>query len=229
MVRMVSVIIPTLNEEKTIGAVIDAIPREKLRDLGYECEVIIVDGGSKDRTVDIALEKGARVIRVRRRGYGLAYIVGFQYAKGEVIVTLDADMTYPPSIIPLLVKILEQHNIDFISTNRFAKFDAGAFPPIRLLGNKLLNIITFLLFGLRIKDTQSGMWCFRKKLLDGKIKLRFFGMEFSTEIKIEAFRKTRAIEVPIYYRRREEGKSKINVIRDGLKILSFLLYKRFFP
>jgi len=225
--RMVSVIIPTLNEENTIREVIRNIPSKLLKRLGYECEIIVVDGGSTDKTVEYALMMNARVVRVNRRGYGLAYIVGFRYAKGDIIVTLDADMTYPPKAIPLLVRILEEYNLDFVTTNRFAKYDEGAFSPVRLAGNKLINILMYLLFGLNIKDTQSGMWCFRREILK-KIDPKCYGMEFSTEIKLEAFRKVRSVEVPIHYRRREGGRSKIKIFKDGFRILSFLIYKRFF-
>lgn len=224
MPKTISIVIPTLNEEKSIGRVLDAIPREKLKELGYNVEVLVVDGGSKDKTVEIALRKGARVIIVRRRGYGLAYIMGFKYTKGDIIVTLDADMTYPPMLIPYLVKILEQYSLDFITTNRFADFECDAFNRVRLLGNRLINLLVLFLFGLKLDDTQSGMWCFKKDILK-RLNLGSWGMEFSTEIKIEAFKKTRAATVPIPYKKRI-GQSKINYLRDGGRIVLFLIAKR---
>lgn len=222
---MISVVIPTLNEEKTIGKVIDSIPRDFLKKMGYDVDVLVVDGNSSDRTVKIALKKRARVVIVKKRGYGLAYLIGFKYARGDIIVTLDADMTYPPSEIPKLIKMLERHNIDFITTNRFLRFDRLAFNKTRLLGNRLLTFLVFVLFGKRIKDTQSGMWCFKKEVLK-KLRLSSFGMEFSTEIKLEASRKLKFLEVPIYYRRRGGGRSKIRVFRDFIRIVMFIIKYR---
>lgn len=220
-----TIIIPTLNEEETIGNVIDSIPKRILERMGYETEVLVIDGGSNDKTVSIALSRGARVLIVRRRGYGLAYMIGFRFARGDIIVTLDADMTYPPDEIPKLVRVLEKMNVDFVSTNRFVKFDRQAFNRVRLLGNKLLNMLVFLFFRARIRDTQSGMWCFRKAVLN-KIRLSSYGMEFSTEIKLEAARKLRYVEIPIRYRRRIGGRSKINYFKDGIRILLFIIKYR---
>jgi len=223
--KKLSIIIPTLNEEETIGKLLSSIPSDELRNMGYDIECLVVDGGSTDNTVQVAKKHGARVIIVRRRGYGLAYLIGFRYARGDIIVTLDADLTYPPRFIPPILKILERYDLDFINTNRFKRFEKSAFSPVKLVGNKLLNFVTFLLFRLNINDTQSGMWCFRKSILDS-LSLNSIGMEFSTEIKIEAFRKTRARELPIFYRKRKKGSSKIRIIKDGVQILLFLFYKK---
>ncbi|RLF75321.1 MAG: glycosyltransferase family 2 protein, partial [Thermoplasmata archaeon] len=89
----VSVVIPTLNEERSIGKVLEMLPRRE------DYEVVIVDGLSTDRTVDIAKEKGARVVMERRRGYGRAYKTGFKEARGRIIVTMDGDLTYPAEMV----------------------------------------------------------------------------------------------------------------------------------
>lgn len=223
--KNLSIIIPTLNEESTIGSLLDAIPMEILGKMGYKSEVLVVDGGSRDQTVNIALRKGARVIVVNRRGYGLAYLIGLKYARGDVIVTLDADMTYPPDDIPKLILTLEKMNVDFVSTNRFARAERNAFSRVRMLGNKLINLLIFILFGFRLNDTQSGMWCFRRESLH-RLRLESFGMEFSTEIKLEALRKLKFIEIPIEYYQRRGGKSKIRYLRDGIRILLFIVKYR---
>lgn len=217
----VSVIIPTLNEEESIGHVLDKIPR----DPKYEWEIMIVDGDSKDKTREIAENKGARVIIEKRKGYGRAYKTGFAAATGDIIVTLDGDDTYPAEKIPELVDYLLKNDLDFISCERFSKMQKGAMSATHKFGNWVLTITTRILFGVKIKDSQSGMWVFRKKILKD-LNLTSDGMPFSEEIKIEAWRKFKCEEVPIEYRERK-GEVKLNTWRDGLKNLKFLFKKRF--
>jgi glycosyltransferase involved in cell wall biosynthesis len=220
---MVSVVIPTMNEEKSIGLVI-----EEVRDAfagKREIEILVVDTDSKDRTREIATSLGAVVIDEPRRGYGRAYRTGFEKARGDVIATLDADMTYPAHDLPGLVEMLDSEQVDFITTNRFARMEKGAMKAKHRIGNWVLSSASRLLFRVKIRDSQSGMWVFRKSLLDA-IELESFGMAMSEEIKIEAFTKARAVEVPITYRLRI-GEVKLNSWSDGIGNLKFLFRKRF--
>ncbi len=221
----VSIIIPTMNEEASIGEVIDTI-HETMKDFKGNYEIVVVDTESKDKTVEIAISKGARVIDEPRRGYGRAYKTGFENAEGEILATLDADCTYPAEDIPGLVKILEDEKLDFITTDRLSKMEKGVMSAKHRLGNWILKVTTNLLFRMRIKDSQSGMWVFRKKILD-KIELTSDGMPLSEEIKIEAWRKElKAKEVPIIYRMRK-GEAKLQSWNDGFRNLKFLFKKRF--
>lgn len=221
----VSIIIPTMNEEASIGEVIDTI-HEAMKDFKGNYEIVVVDTESKDKTVEIAISKGARVIDEPRRGYGRAYKTGFENAKGEILATLDADCTYPAEDIPGLVKTLEDENLDFITTDRLSKMDKGVMSAKHRLGNWILKVTTNLLFRMRIKDSQSGMWVFRKSIIE-KIQLTSDGMPLSEEIKIEAWRKgLKAKEVPIVYRMRK-GEAKLQSWQDGFKNLKFLFKKRF--
>ncbi|HIH01990.1 TPA: glycosyltransferase family 2 protein [Thermoplasmata archaeon] len=223
MVRpMVSVVIPTMNEEKSVGLVIEEV-KSAFSDSPHE--IIVVDTDSVDRTREIAASLGAVVVNEPRRGYGRAYKTGFERAKGEVISTLDADMTYPAAIIPKLVDELVEKSLDFITTNRFARMEKGAMSAKHRPGNWVLSAATRLLFRVRVKDSQSGMWVFRRSAL-ADLELTSDAMALSEEIKIEAFRKTRAVEVPITYRVRI-GEVKLNSWRDGLGNLKFLFKKRF--
>ena len=222
MIRL-SIVIPTMNEEKSIGQVIDTI-RAHLSD-SLNCEILIVDTSSKDRTREIALSKGARIVDEPRRGYGRAYKTGFEAAAGEIIATLDADMTYPAEMIDTLVKMLKAEGLEFITTNRFANMKPGAMSATHRFGNKLLSMATRLLFRVRIEDSQSGMWIFRREILP-KLNLTSDGMSFSEELKIEAFKKARAKEIPISYSPRV-GEVKLNTWKDGWSNLRFLLKKRF--
>ena len=221
--KRVSVVIPALNEEEGIGRTIRSIPTDKLKEMGYDVEIIVVDGGSKDRTRDIASSLGAKVIIEKRRGYGRAYKTGFKYATGDIIVTGDADGTYPFELIPELVKVLEEKDLEFINTNRFAYMEKGSMSPLHIIGNKILTWTLRFLFNIEVEDSQSGMWIFRRDLLK-RMNLTGDGMEFSEEIKIEAFTKGRAIEIGIPYRRRL-GEKKLNSFRDGFRNLLFLFKK----
>lgn len=218
----VSVVIPTMNEEKSIGLVIDEA-RQALARVPHE--ILIVDTNSKDRTREIALEKGAVVIDEPRRGYGRAYKTGFEKAQGDIIATLDADLTYPASIIPDLVGMLEDKGLDFITTNRFAMMEKGAMSAKHRFGNWVLSATSRLLFRVKLKDSQSGMWIFRKLLLESLV-IESDGMSMSEELKIEAFRKSKAIEVPITYRQRI-GEVKLSSWKDGFGNLKYLFKKRF--
>lgn len=221
----VSIIIPTMNEEASIGDVIDTI-HEAMKDFKDGYEILVVDTNSKDRTVEIAISKEAKVIDEPRRGYGRAYKTGFERAEGEVIATLDADCTYPAEDIPRLVNALEHEGLDFITCDRLSKLEKGVMSAKHRLGNWILKVTTNLLFRMHIKDSQSGMWVFRKKIL-GKIELISDGMPLSEEIKIEAWRKgLKAKEVPIVYRMRK-GEAKLQSWKDGFKNLKFLFKKRF--
>ena len=218
----VSVIIPTMNEEGSIGLVIDEVNRA----LGARpYEILVVDTNSKDRTREVAVERGAVLVDEPRRGYGRAYKTGFEKASGEFLATLDADMTYPASEIPSLLDMLESRDLDFITTNRFASIQKGAMGAKHRFGNWVLSATARLLFRVKVKDSQSGMWVFRKSILKDLV-LESDWMAFSEEIKIEAFKKSRAAEVPITYRLRL-GDVKLNSWNDGFGNLKYLFRKRF--
>jgi len=222
--EIISIIIPALNEEQAIAKTISEIPLEELEEIGYKCEILVVDGGSKDKTREIARKCGARVIVEPRRGYGIAYKTGFANARGDIIVTLDGDRSYPAYLIPSLVKLLKNGKYDFVSTNRMENFAKGSMSRVHLLGNKLLTYFTRVLFRVCLKDSQSGMWVFRKNFLD-KVVLSAKGMSFSEEIKIVAFKFFRSAEFPIPYRKRI-GKQKLRTVVDGLKNFAYLLNLR---
>jgi len=218
----VTVVIPTINEEAGIGQVLDSIPK----DPKLTMEVLIIDTDSTDRTKAIAISKGARVINESRRGYGRAYRTGFEYAAGDIIVTLDADCTYPAEEIPRLVRMLRDEKLDFISCDRLSKMEPGAMSSKHRFGNWVLTTTMNLFFRTGLKDSQTGMWVFRRSMLE-KLELTSDGMPLSEEIKIEAVKKGfRVKEVPIVYRPRK-GEVKLRSWSDGKKNLGFLFSKRF--
>jgi glycosyltransferase involved in cell wall biosynthesis len=219
---LVSVIVPTMNEEESIGAVIDQI-NKALNPFG-NFEILVVDTNSKDKTREIAAGKGARIIDEPRRGYGRAYKTGFAHAKGKFIATLDADCTYPASDIPKFVKMLGE-NLDFITGDRLSEMEKGVMSKKHKMGNWMLKVATNVLFSMKIADSQSGMWVFRREVLQ-KFNLISDKMALSEEIKIEAWKKCRFKEVPIKYSPRK-GEVKLNTWRDGYGNMKFLFSKRF--
>lgn len=221
----ISIVIPALNEEAGIEAVIQQIPTAKLRQAGYETEIIVVDNGSVDRTAEIARRSGATVIAQSERGYGNAYKAGFTNATGDVIVTGDADMTYPFERTQELVEHLLTNDLEFLNTNRLETLNPGLVARIHALGTMILTGMMNIFFKCPFQDSQSGMWIFRRYVWDG-ITVESTGMPFSQEIKIEAFtRGFRCAEVPIEYRPRV-GESKLDTFQDGWDAVKQLIRKR---
>jgi glycosyltransferase involved in cell wall biosynthesis len=222
---VVSVVIPTLNEADGIAHCLSELPLAHLRESGFASEVVVVDGNSSDETVARAERFGARVVVENRLGYGLAYKTGFVVSRGEFLVALDGDHSYPASVVPWLINVMVKRNLDFVTTNRLAGLEPDAMDAIHRLGNWILSTAVRLLFSVRICDSQSGMWVIRKSALE-KILPRSDGMAFSQEIKIRAFRSCKCLEVPIQYRKRI-GSPKIQLVFDGFKNLLHLFRLRF--
>jgi glycosyltransferase involved in cell wall biosynthesis len=217
--KRISVVIPCHNEEEGIRAVLEQMP-------AIVDEVVVVDNASTDRTAEVAAAAGGRVVHEPRKGYGRAYKTGFAAARGDIIVTMDGDGTYPPDSIPLLLYVLVEERVDFISARRWRSRSGESKSPIRLLGNAILSGATMALFFKFIIDSQSGMWVFRREVLK-RVAPRSDGMALSEEIKILAFTHPdlSCLEMPIYYGERI-GESKLNLWRDGFGNLFFLAQMR---
>ncbi|MGC8581573.1 MAG: glycosyltransferase family 2 protein [Thermoplasmata archaeon] len=216
-----SVIIPALNEEASIGGVIKKV-RDVLDKANIKYEILVIDGESKDKTADIARKEGAIVIEERKRGYGRAYKTGFLNAKMDWILTLDADGTYEVGKIPEYLQYAISNKLDFITFRRV--LHRNAMSTKNKIGNAILNISLYILFLIRVKDSQSGMWLIRTKAIPS-FHLKSDGMAFSEEIKIEAFMHSRAKELNVDYYERI-GEPKLLAWRDGFKNLFFLFKKR---
>ncbi len=214
-----SVIIPTINEEKSIGSTIKRVGKH-LKNIRHE--IIIVDTNSTDKTVKIAKSLGSNVINEPRRGYGQAYKTGFKHVKGDIIATLDADSTYPVESILNLVDTLEKYNVDFVSGMRKRSENMSL---LHKFGNWVITTWINIMFFTRFSDSQSGMWVFRKSLLK-RMNLTNSRWPFSGEIKIEAWKNGKFLEVPIEYRTRR-GESKVRSWKVGWENIVFYFKKRF--
>jgi len=188
-----------------------------------------VDGDSKDKTREIAKKKKAKIIIEKRKGYGRAYKTGLSQVSDGIIVTGDGDATYPFDKVHNYIKQLIDEELDFITTDRFAALKHNSMSLKHYFGNFVLNLVLNVLFLINIKDSQSGMWIFKKETLNLIQPIEDFndGMAFSEEIKIEMFsnKKIKCKEIPsaLYAR---EGQVKLQSFTDGWKNLKFLFKKR---
>ncbi len=219
--RSITVIIPCLNEEQGIEQVLRAMP-------AFVDEVIVVDNNSTDRTSEVAASLGAKVIREDVRGYGRSYKRGFAQAIGDLIITLDGDHSYPVDALSYLIEAFLHLEVDFLNASRFPVRDRHAMSFKNKVGNLMLSVAMSVLFFRWVRDSQSGMWVFRRSILK-EMKLESDSMAFSEEIKIEVLRNRRLRfgEISIMYSARL-GEKKLNPWRDGVQNMLFLAKKRFF-
>jgi glycosyltransferase involved in cell wall biosynthesis len=218
--QKITVVIPCLNEEQGVEKVLRRMP-------AFVDQVIVVDNGSTDRTSEVARSLGAEVIREDVRGYGRSYKRGFRDATGDIIVTLDGDHSYPPDAISYLIEAFLHLDVDFLNASRFPVQDRNAMSFKHKIGNLALSLAMSILYFRWVRDSQSGMWVFRRLILDD-MTLESDSMAFSEEIKIEALKnpRIRFLEIPVQYSSRL-GEIKLNPWRDGIYNLWFLARKRF--
>ncbi|MDY6965090.1 MAG: glycosyltransferase family 2 protein [Halobacteriota archaeon] len=219
----VSVVIPSLNEEKTIASCIEKA-LSVFDDLGIDGEVIVADN-STDRTPKIATSLGAKVVTPTKMGYGSAYLKGLSSAEGEYIVIADADATYNFLEMPKFLEPLMNGDADFVMGTRLkGDIKDGAMPWLHLhIGNPLLTKILNVLFKMNVSDTHCGMRAFTREALE-KMNLRSTGMEFASEMIIEAARTgLRISEVPITYYPRLGSPSKLSSFSDGWRHIRFMM------
>ena len=224
--KTVSIVIPTLNEEETIGKVIDEIPKENIERWGYQVEILVADNNSSDKTREIAAERGAKVIIEPARGKGRAIRTAFKAASGDFIFMLDADYTYPAIYISKMLEVLREGSDVVIGSRLRGQIGEGAMSKLNVVGNHLLALMASTLYRTRISDLCTGYWGLTKEVVS-KLELNAIGFELEAEMFVQIAKKGYKIaEVPIFYRRRASP-SKLNSLRDGFKIGRTLLKKRF--
>jgi glycosyltransferase involved in cell wall biosynthesis len=218
----ISVVIPCLNEEEGVGDVVRAA-WTGIERLGKTGEVIVVDNGSTDGSVEIAEREGATVIHEVQRGYGRAYLTGLAAARGDVIVMGDADETYDFSKLEDFMAEIDKGAEMVLGSRLRGEIYAGAMPWLhRHVGNPILTRLINLFFGLRVSDAYCGMRMFRRSVLP-KLELQATGMEFALEMILKSAKRGVVMsEVPIDYHARA-GDSKLHTVRDGWRSLRFLL------
>jgi glycosyltransferase involved in cell wall biosynthesis len=215
----VSVVIPTLNEEKNIGSLLRQVsPMLK----GYEYEVIVVDGHSKDRTVEIARSMGAKII-YDDLGKGSALAKGIRAARGRIIVSMDADLSNRARELKLLIAGIET-GYDICMGSRFLTGGGSDdMPLVRKMGNGFFVWMVNRLYGSRYTDLCYGYRSFARGVPE-RLGLGEKGFGIEAEISIKAVKKhMKVLEVPSYEKKRESGEAKLNTLRDGWVILKTIV------
>lgn len=214
----VSVIIPAMNEESSIGLVLNALPKESLH------EIIVVDNGSTDATARVACESGARVVEEKRKGYGSACLKGISELNApDIVVFLDGDFSDYPEEITQLVEPIAAGEKDFVLGSRMilAESRAALLPQARY-GNWLAVFLMRLFFGVRYTDL-GPFRAIRYESLK-KIGMQDTNFGWTVEMQIKAVQhKLRILEIPVHYRERV-GVSKITgtvsgTFKAGTKII----------
>ena len=212
-----SLIIPALNEEASLGYVLDSIPREQVS------EIIVVDGGSTDDTVKIARAAGASVIKEPRRGYGRACATGVEHSNGDVLVFLDADGADNPSDIQTLINPVLSGGADMVLGSRLAgEIEAGAMPWQQYFGNWLSAWMIRFLYQLPVTDLSPFIAIRKSKLMElGMIEMTY---GWPTEMIVKAARQGwRIQEIPVRYRARYGGESKISGTLRGTVLATYFI------
>lgn len=216
---LLSVVIPVFNEELTIGNIISRtksiLDKEKFR-----FEIIVVDDSSSDSSVSNSLNRGARVLSLRKHmGKGYALRLGFTKSKGDIISTIDSDGSHRPEELPLLINPIITKKADLVIGSRYLNKKSINVKRFNILGVKLFNQLIHFLVKNRVSDSQSGYRTMKIEILQN-MKLQSDGYEIESEMLVKTAKLGYKIkEIPISFEQRTYGKSSLDPIIDGFKIL----------
>ncbi len=223
--KRVTILMPAHNEEESLKWLLPRLV-QTLGSLELPCEAIIVDDGSTDQTAKIGVQHGLRVVKNPfRRGKGASIRQGLRYASGDCVVTMDADGSNVPTDLPSLIKPIMKGNADIVVGSRFKQQLAGSAkePFIRRIGNAFFNLAIFLSTGFPVTDSQSGYRAFSKQVL---VSVPTFsnGFEWETEMLLKVIKGGyRIVEVPIHYKERVAGTSRLALLSDSIKFLTLII------
>jgi len=227
-VKLLSVVIPVYNEKKTLEKIIERVEDVK----GIETEIVLVDDGSTDGTIDILKrlqgEKPHLKIYFKRenRGKGHTLKIGFRHTRGDYVIVQDADLEYDPNEYHKLLRVLDEENVDVVYGSRFSG-NYEDMSSLHYFGNKLLTMVTNIFFGVLLTDMET---CY--KLIPGdfvrKLDIKSERFDFEPEITAKILKSgLRIKEVPITYKGRSFTEGKKITWKDGIAALYTLIKYKF--
>ncbi|MFX0134197.1 MAG: glycosyltransferase family 2 protein [Candidatus Hodarchaeota archaeon] len=216
----ITIIIPALNEDRSIENIITKCKR-------YSNEIIVTDGGSKDKTIHISQNLGARVINNIGRGKGLAIRHCINHINGDITVFIDADGSHDPHDIPKLIQPIKENKADHVSGSRLlggsSELHGGFDEFLRLAGSSFITACINKRFNLKLSDSQNGFRAIRTSVLK-KLDLKENTFTIEQEMIVETAKKGfRIAEVPTHEYKREFGKSHICLFKVWYKYLFSLI------
>ncbi len=222
----VSIVIPTLNEEKNLPIVLREIKNFFKKRKEYSHEIIIVDGFSKDRTVEIAKKFNCKIL-YDNVGKGSAIIKGMKEAKGNIIVTMDADLSHRPIELGLMIEGIRA-GYDIVMGSRFLQGGGTEdMPWYRKIGNKFFVFLINFIWRANYTDLCYGYRCFKNGVWK-KLNLNSEGFGIETEISIKAAKKKlKVLEIPSFEKKRLYGEGKLRTFKHGWIILKTILNEVF--
>jgi len=216
---LLSVIIPVFNEELTIVDIINRL-KTTLQKIGVRNEIIVIDDCSTDKSAEISKSPQVKVYSLKKHmGKGIALKAGFAKAKGEIIATIDSDGSHRPEELPQLLTPILQDQADLVIGSRFLNEKAFSGKKFNAAGVRLFNFLIKTLTTASVSDSQSGYRVMKSVVL-ANLSLKSGEYEIESEMLVKiAHKGFRVKEVPISFEQRTYGKSRLDPIVDGFKIL----------
>jgi len=226
-----SIVIPCLNEEKAIQAVMEKIDgvvsSERFQQCFSSCEIIVINDGSTDKTAEL-LDQRSNILVINNsqsRGYGAALKQGFRTATGALICFFDMDFSYEPDDIFELFSEMQKKKADMVFGNRLGKHNG--MPEIRLIGNRFFSLVVKIFFWRNITDVCTGFRIFKSELVGEILDLKTNNLNFSIDLTLLMLGRDKNIsQNPIRYYERK-GESKLKVVKDGFEFL-WIVFKNFY-
>jgi glycosyltransferase involved in cell wall biosynthesis len=216
---LLSVVIPVFNEEQTVGNIIKRA-KAVLAKLGFRYEIIVVDDFSGDQSLEISKKLGVRVYQLRTHmGKGYALRAGLAKAKGEIVVTIDSDGSHRPEELPLLLAPVLKNQADLVIGSRYLSQKPVVARRLNAFGVRLFNFLIRLFTRTAVSDSQSGYRVMKSTVL-ASMHLKSGEYEIESEMLVKTARLGfRVVEVPITFVQRTYGRSRLDPLVDGFKIL----------
>ncbi len=221
--NLLSIIIPVYNEQLTVGTIIDRT-KKAAAETGIPYEIIVVDDHSYDKSLQTAQTRSVRLFSLKEHlGKGYALRAGFLQAKGDIIVTIDSDGSHWPEELHEVLAPVLRDEADLVIGSRYMNHKHVAARKLNAFGVKIFNIFIELLTGAAITDSRSGYRAMKREVLL-KQKLKSGEYEIESEMLVKTAKANfRVTEVPITFEQRTYGRSGVDPMVDGAKILFSIL------